>query len=141
VEYGTLPDWIEAVATALGFLFGLILLRNQLEEHRARDRQHAEKVSVTFGEEGLGSGITKVTVVNGGSAPIHNCLASLHAVTPTDDNKLVGQADLRVIPAGESRSHNFGFSSVGVVVNAVVEFTDANSKRWRRDVAGNITPL
>lgn len=141
IEWGTVPDVVTAVATTLGFLFGLLLLRAQLRAHQQAeaDRKLGEKERRERHVRAVGviarpiAGTTiHVRVSNDFPAPIQNCYVKVYGLHGQLGDPILlgtveqGGADGRkTVPRGQR------------VTNAEVLFRDSAGLYWRKTMQGD----
>lgn len=127
MKFGTVPEWIAAVSTFLGFGFGLVLLRRQLNAMREAETErlveYARRVSVaawTVPENGT----LAVNVTNHAPGPIFDCDIRVLGDTGRVLRNYVYQV---IAPTGQYK----GDTSVGEEPSgAEMDFTDPNGTRW-----------
>jgi hypothetical protein len=123
-------EWIGALVSAGALLYAVFLhLRN-----RGDGRRRAALVAIDAQRLPASDDVI-VTVHNGAASPIWNCAVSVSSIKGEIYRDVWGA----VMPG--LREHRVTEVPKGPVTNSVVEFTDGDEHRWRRDARGILSDL
>jgi hypothetical protein len=122
-------EWMGAVVVAAA----LLLVFSRYLGNRRNCRREAELVSIDARPD-PSSDKLKVTVHNGGTSPIWNCVVS----ASTAEGEILKDVWDVVMPG--PREVRVPLPSTAQVMLSV-EFTDGSEYRWRRNAQGSVTSL
>ncbi len=145
-------EWLSAIGTIGAFGVSLFLLWMQQRDNqkisREKDSTQARQISVWIGESKSSSKYKKLWVQNLSEEPIYHLVARYGKMgvdfnkLPATNNNYIDLVWGNLPPkAKESETISAEFVSGDYfpdIPSVEIEFTDANSKHWRRNAMGNI---
>lgn len=146
-QFGTIPDWVTAATTIVGFSFGLRLLSKDItaRKNAEEDRRMQYARAVAAQTEIISGGQARLTWSNGGTSPVFNALVKIFFVSQTstkhDRDPFVQPHSLGTLMPGEMKEKRFGPPHDLVPTKTQIEFTDVFTRRWRNDSNGNLEEL
>lgn len=138
MQWGTVPDWLVAVSTFLGFGFGLVLLRRQLAGLREIDAQrrlqYARNVSVSAWIVPE-NGSLALNITNHSPGPIYGCKIRVVGA----GNKILRRYEYEAVaPTGQYKGDDPPTEKID---HTEMEFTDPNGVRWLLMSSGHLTEV
>lgn len=143
VDWGSVPDWVTASATGLGFLGALVLLRRQLVAYRAgeedRRREHAVGVGAWVDLDNYANLVLHVR--NDGRAPIYDCFVTL-TFQGAKEGMIITRS-FKSIPSNVTRDAPLGGHSLYPDHDPDVSlwFRDSAGQQWLREADGKLQEL
>jgi hypothetical protein len=163
VEYGTLPDWIAGIGTAIATIVAAVAINREVQRrreeqaaefsHQARrvlcwlaavePPEHEGRTPPGWPDRGRPAPTLAVIIRNGSEEPVLDCKAHVDvdpaALATIED---VGRRRLAfeepIIPPGDLQHRLYLPTSVRTSARVWMVFTDANGTRWSRGSSGRL---
>ena len=157
IQWGTLPDWVAAISTALAFAIALAILgqslRDRRKQRRAERRAQADLVAAWPIDQYTEGPVDVVTfkVLNASHLPVYGVQPMVYTKPlpkkwPPSD-WLIGASfstGFNILGPGETREAQIRTSLDSKLIGAPsvqLTFTDAAGTHWRRNPTGQLVEL
>ena len=157
IQWGTLPDWVAAISTALAFAIALLLLwltlRDRRKQRRAERRAQADLVAAwpTGVHKEESADVVTIDTRNASNLPVYGVQPTVYTKPlpkkwpPNDWMISAGfSTGFNILGPGETREARLGTKLDPELIGAPhvqLTFTDAAGVHWRRNPTGELVEL